>query len=194
MTNPMWYPPQQPDHRSQANHAMGQEYPSGPAEGSYRSPYDPRYAHQAAIPPYDPYHTVHQPFPGPPAMQPQKHSRRRIVVIGGAIAVAVAAGGIGTAAIASQPDHPAALRAAVAEAPAGTPAASLPAGSVEQVAAKVMPSVVKLQIDTGRSSGEGSGIVLTSDGLILTNNHVGAAAAGADGRAASMAAGACKPP
>ncbi len=111
------------------------------------------------------------------------------MVIGGAIAVAVAAGGIGAAVIASQPDHSAALRAAVAEAPAGTPAASLPAGSVEQVAAKVMPSVVKLQIDTGRSSGEGSGIVLTSDGLILTNNHVVAAAAGADGRAASMDAG-----
>ena len=68
----------------------------------------------------------------------------------------------------------------MAEAPAGRPAASLPAGSVEQVAAKVMPSVVKLQIDSGGQSGEGSGIVLTSDGLILTNNHVVAAAAGAD--------------
>ena len=190
MTNPMWYPPQQPDHRSQANHAMGQEYPSGPAEGWSR--FSPMTCATHIKPLYHPMIRITlciSRFPGPPAMQPQKHSRRRIVVIGGAIAVAVAAGGIGTAAIASQPDHPAALRAAVAEAPAGTPAASLPAGSVEQVAAKVMPSVVKLQIDTGRSSGEGSGIVLTSDGLILTNNHVVAAAAGADGRAASMDAG-----
>ena len=78
----------------------------------------------------------------------------------------------------------------MAEAPPGQPAASLPAGSVEQVAAKVMPSVVKLQIDTGGQSGEGSGIVLTSDGLILTNNHVVAAAAGAEGgRAGPMNGG-----
>ena len=56
------------------------------------------------------------------------------------------------------------------------PAASLPAGSVEQVAAKVVPSVVKLETDMGRQSEEGSGIILSSDGLILTNNHVVAAA------------------
>ena len=54
----------------------------------------------------------------------------------------------------------------------GVPAANLPAGSVEQVAAKVVPSVVKLETDMGRQSEEGSGIILSSDGLILTNNHV----------------------
>lgn len=41
-----------------------------------------------------------------------------------------------------------------------------------------MPSVVKLRIQMGQGEAEGSGVVLTSDGLILTNNHV--AAAGAD--------------
>ena len=61
------------------------------------------------------------------------------------------------------------------------PAASLPAGSVEQVAAKVVPSVVKLETDMGRQSEEGSGIILSSDGLILTNNHVVAAAKGGPG-------------
>ena len=189
MTNPPWYPLQEPDHRSHTNHVMGQQHPSGPPAGSYRSPYDRHYAQQAVVPPYSPYHTVHQPFPGPTAMRPLKRFRGRIMVIGGAVAVAVG-GGIGAAAIAGQSDHSAALRTALAEAPPGQPAASLPAGSVEQVAAKVMPSVVKLQIDTGRQSGEGSGIVLTSDGLILTNNHVVAAAAGAEGgRAASMDGG-----
>ncbi len=63
------------------------------------------------------------------------------------------------------------------------PAASLPAGSVEQVAAKVVPSVVKLEVDLGRQSEEGSGIILSSDGLILTNNHVVAAAQEGAGRA-----------
>jgi putative serine protease PepD len=172
--------PQHPHYPPLTKHVMGQAHPSGVSTPSYDSPYDWRYAQQAVAPTYDPYHTVHQPIPGRAGIQRQKRSRGRIAMIGGAVAVAVVGGGIGAVAVADQSDHSAAAPAAVAEAAAGRPAASLPAGSVEQVAAKVMPSVVKLQIDSGGQSGEGSGIVLTSDGLILTNNHVVAAAAGAD--------------
>jgi putative serine protease PepD len=57
------------------------------------------------------------------------------------------------------------------------PAGNAPVGTVEQVAAKVVPSVVMLETNLGRQSEEGSGIVLSSDGLILTNNHVVATAA-----------------
>ncbi len=47
-----------------------------------------------------------------------------------------------------------------------------PAGAVEAVAAKVLPSVVRLDVAGPGGSGSGSGIVLSEDGQILTNNHV----------------------
>jgi putative serine protease PepD len=51
-------------------------------------------------------------------------------------------------------------------------AANLPSGSVEQVAASVLPSVVKINVTGSSGSGSGSGIILRADGTILTNNHV----------------------
>jgi len=62
--------------------------------------------------------------------------------------------------------------------PPARDAGSLPVGSIEQVAQKVLPSVVQLQVRGRASAGEGSGIVISQDGLILTNNHVVEAAAG----------------
>ena len=51
-------------------------------------------------------------------------------------------------------------------------------GSVEQVAQQVLPSVVKIDVAGPQESGSGSGIILSSDGQILTNNHVVAIAGG----------------
>ncbi|WP_374457192.1 S1C family serine protease [Nocardioides sp.] len=45
-------------------------------------------------------------------------------------------------------------------------------GSVESVAQKVLPSVVKIDVTGSQGSASGSGIILTADGTILTNNHV----------------------
>ncbi|CAN5795076.1 trypsin-like peptidase domain-containing protein [soil metagenome] len=45
-------------------------------------------------------------------------------------------------------------------------------GAVQDVAAAVLPSVVKIDLRTSQGAGSGSGIILSSDGQILTNNHV----------------------
>ncbi|RAV32154.1 S1C family serine protease [Corynebacterium heidelbergense] len=46
------------------------------------------------------------------------------------------------------------------------------AGSVEEVSSRVLPSVVSIQASGLRGGAEGSGSILTSDGMIMTNNHV----------------------
>jgi len=44
--------------------------------------------------------------------------------------------------------------------------------STEAVAARVLPSVVKINVSNQQEEGSGSGIIISSDGEILTNNHV----------------------
>ncbi|MCV6963297.1 peptidase S1 [Mycobacterium intermedium] len=136
-----------------------------------------------------PGHTGQRPIPGmyppmgpPPQLprQPQKRSRAGLLTVG-ALAIAVVSAGIGGAAatvveLGSKSASSTAATASSGGAPS-VPAANMPPGSVEQVAAKVVPSVVMLETNLGRQSEEGSGIILSADGLILTNNHVVSAAA-----------------
>ncbi len=45
-------------------------------------------------------------------------------------------------------------------------------GSVEEVSSALLPSVVKINVASAGAQGSGSGIILSPDGEILTNNHV----------------------
>jgi putative serine protease PepD len=56
-----------------------------------------------------------------------------------------------------------------------------PAGSVSDIAARVLPAVVSLDVKVGQQGGTGSGVVIDPAGYILTNNHVIAPAAGVQG-------------
>jgi putative serine protease PepD len=56
--------------------------------------------------------------------------------------------------------------------PAPTGVASLPAGSSAQVAQSLLPSVVSIIVTGSGSQDEGTGIILTADGQVVTNNHV----------------------
>lgn len=59
------------------------------------------------------------------------------------------------------------------------PAAQSPKldGTISAAVQKIVPSVVTITVQSGRSGDIGSGVVLDSDGHILTNNHVVEAAA-----------------
>jgi putative serine protease PepD len=90
-----------------------------------------------------------------------------------ALIVALVAGGVGGAVGYQFASHGSGVVSALdLPAPNALPAANLPNGSVEQVAQRVTPSVVQLRVHGSRVAAEGSGIVLSADGLLLTNNHV----------------------
>ncbi|KLO32468.1 serine protease [Mycobacterium haemophilum] len=116
----------------------------------------------------------------PPGRIAERRPRAGMLAVG-ALAIAVVSAGIGGAAatVVELGTHVAGGNGGgpVTGSAASVPAANTPSGSVEQVAAKVVPSVVMLETDLGRQSEEGSGIILSAEGLILTNNHVVAAAA-----------------
>ncbi len=184
-------PPRQPEHPAPTAAAGmtpeqrggGGGYPHQSAQQPYPYPYDWRYAQQSPYQHYDPYGVASAGSRGTGPASPK--SPRTGALLAGAVAIALVSGGIGGTVVSlAHPDRQAtsagAATAPGSQAPSLPAAANLPEGSVEKVAAKVVPSVVMLETDLGRQSEEGSGIILSTDGMILTNNHVVAAAAKAD--------------
>ncbi len=133
--------------------------------------------------------TVHPPLPPPPPpvwTTPPRPRRGRFAasVLVGALVLGGGAGVGGAAAYDAVNDDDGSpstagnasrtLSPVVASDGDDSPAAD---GTVEQVANAVLPSVVKLEVSGAQESGSGSGVILSSDGEILTNNHVAEVAA-----------------
>ncbi|MDO5033042.1 trypsin-like peptidase domain-containing protein [Corynebacterium sp.] len=119
------------------------------------------------------------------AFVPQEPKKeKRSVGLGTALAMmlvgAIAAGGITGVAVGglNNKNDTSAVNEALHNAPVANSTGKEPeAGSVEAVAAKVLPAVVSIYTLTPAGGAEGSGSIISPDGYVLTNHHV---IAGAD--------------
>ncbi|GAA1608036.1 S1C family serine protease [Actinoplanes couchii] len=109
-----------------------------------------------------PVHYVPSPMPAGP-----RDPRWKKRIAGGAAVLALIAGGGATGAflvesyVNDQPARASVVATTVSE-----------TSDLAPIVAKVQPSIVTVLVDSNRSSSLGSGVVLSADGLILTNNHV----------------------
>ena len=106
----------------------------------------------------------------PPTRRP-KRSGFAVLVLTGALLVGGGAG-VGGAAIYDAASGNSGSDAGAPLQVVNTGDKKAASGSVEGVAAAVLPSVVALDVSGGGASGSGSGVVLDANGLILTNDHV----------------------
>ncbi|CAM4016901.1 S1C family serine protease [Smaragdicoccus niigatensis] len=130
----------------------------------------------ATLPPMSggvpPTHT--QQFPVYPPEPPRKRGRAGLAA--GMVALALVSGGVGGATGAYLASNHNGSSVTLGQTGNTAPAVKAEPGTIQAVAEKVLPSVVTIEVAGNQVEGEGTGIVLNADGLILTNNHVASAA------------------
>ena len=178
--------------------SYGAPAPPPPSYGSETPSYGAPAAATAAPPSYGPspsygseppnYGTLP---PGPPPHHP--NDQRRTLRIGAGLAALLLVAGVIGGLIAHALDGGSSGTKVTSAPVVNVTGSSKPSEQLAKVAAAVQPSVVSITVTGADGSDEGSGVVLRSDGTVLTNNHVvEAAAAGgaisvkfADGRTAA---------
>ncbi|NLD86184.1 MAG: trypsin-like serine protease, partial [Actinomycetales bacterium] len=103
------------------------------------------------------------------ALFERRLSRRALAGAAAVVAVVALAGGAVGAVVADSARVLTTSTVRIADAPDD---ASGPENTVGEVARRVQPAVVSIQVSTPSARGEGSGIVIDPQGYIVTNNHV----------------------
>ncbi|MFD9608393.1 S1C family serine protease [Streptomyces sp. NPDC059083] len=119
-------------------------------------------------PPTDPPLASPVPAPGP---SPRRRARRGVGLMA-AVAIAAAAVGGGAATLVQHLVSDPSGVSAAAPAVSGTNVSSGSKGTVAGVAQAVSPSIVEISATSNSGKSTGSGVIITSDGEIITNNHV----------------------
>ncbi len=169
------YPPQaaQPTTATEVRPEPQSVWSHGSAYG------DPAYAPPSyptePLPPFDP--PAGPPTGGGSSRRPGPPWGRRAAA--GAVLVAVALGGGVTGAVIAGDNGTKTV--VTSQSPVEVGGSSAPTENLAKVAAAVSPSVVSITVEAGQGGDTGSGVILRSDGTIVTNNHVVEAAAGGGG-------------
>ncbi|MEV6332468.1 trypsin-like peptidase domain-containing protein [Streptomyces sp. NPDC051909] len=130
----------------------------------------PQQSYYPPRPPYEPY-PPHATYTQAQAPAPTAHRRaRRGVGLMAAVAIAAAAVGGGTATLVERWTADASTTASGAV--SGTNVSASSKGTVAGVAQAVSPSIVEISASSNSGKSTGSGVIITSDGEIVTNNHV----------------------
>jgi putative serine protease PepD len=127
--------------------------------------------------PGQPYTPYGQPAPGTGSTTAttEKHTGRTVGIVAAAVVLALGAGfGGGFWASNINKDSGAASNSLTSTVTNAQPASSgsASADGVQAAAAKMLPSVVSILSVSSSAVAEGSGVILSAEGLILTNNHV----------------------
>ena len=128
----------------------------------------------ATAQPGNPYATTH-----PGGSVAPKKGRGKAGFAGAILATALIAGGVGGVVGSEAGGTGSLLDSSASLGSGGTASQAVDRAptSVAGIAARVLTSVVSISVKSASSSGTGSGVVLRSDGYIVTNNHVVQAAA-----------------
>ncbi|CAD5966159.1 S1C family serine protease [Streptomyces cyaneofuscatus] len=113
-------------------------------------------------------------YPPPPPYAPTNNHRRakRPVALLAAVALAAAVVGGGTATLVGQLNNGSAQATGFTGTVQGTTVSQSSKGTVSGVAEAVSPAIVEIGAASSAGKSTGSGVVITEDGEIVTNNHV----------------------